>query len=120
MVWKYYKEINQRLNDLYINDKRVSKKSRIENIVFNCVIPVSKADILDKLPDVSVTTIEKVLSDLLKQNKIKKIGNYKDAKYIPLSSNEDNWISIIKLIKIALKQGYFSCDLNLVKFYLFL
>jgi hypothetical protein len=34
------------------------------------------------LPDVSATTIEIVVSQMLKQGKIKKIGTYKDAKYI--------------------------------------
>ena len=90
ILYRCYKEINQRLDDLYINDKRVNKKKRIENLIFNSVLPISKAEIQDKLPDVSVTTIEKVLSDLLKQNSIKKIGNYKDAKYIWLSTDENS------------------------------
>ena len=89
ILYRCYSEINQRLNDLYVNDKRVSKKKRIENIIINSVIPIAKAEIQDRLPDVSVTIIEKVLSYLLKQNKIKKIGNYKDARYVWLSSKEN-------------------------------
>ena len=34
------------------------------------------------LPDVSLTTIEAVLAKLIKQNKISKIGTFKNAKYI--------------------------------------
>ena len=33
-------------------------------------------------PDISQETIKKVIKDLLKENKIIKIGNYKDAKYL--------------------------------------
>ena len=39
-------------------------------------------DIYDKLPDVSVTTIELVLKELIDTKIIRKIGTYKDAKYI--------------------------------------
>ena len=42
----------------------------------------SKADIEEKLPDVSVKTIELVLSKMLKDERIEKIGSYKDARYM--------------------------------------
>ena len=43
---------------------------------------MSKADIHEFLPDVSITTIEAVLAKLIKENKIYKIGTYKNAKYL--------------------------------------
>ena len=62
---------------------RKSKKSeRVENILINAIVPVSKQDIADKLPDVSIKTIELVLSKMLKENKIVKIGTFKDARYM--------------------------------------
>lgn len=87
MLYRCYKEINQRIDDLYINDKKISKKERIKNVIAESVIPISKADIQDKLNDISITTIEKELSDLLKENKIKKIGDRKYAKYIWLDND---------------------------------
>ena len=45
-------------------------------------VPISKQDIAEKVPDISVKTIELVLSKMLKENKIKKIGSYKDARYM--------------------------------------
>jgi Fic family protein len=75
-----YKELDARF--VLINGKRASKKERIEATILNSLLPVSKKEILYILPDVSMTTIEVVLAVLLKQGKIKKIGNYKNAKYI--------------------------------------
>jgi hypothetical protein len=46
------------------------------------LFPLAKRDIHYILPDVSATTIEIVVSQMLKQEKIKKIGTFKDAKYI--------------------------------------
>jgi len=46
------------------------------------IVPISKSDIQELLPDVSVTTIEAVLAKLLKNNKIYKIGTFKNAKYL--------------------------------------
>ncbi len=85
MLYRCYGEMNKRLGEL-LNSKKISKKTRIEKTVLNSITPISKKEIQDNLPDVSSTTIEKVLSDLLKDNKIKKIGTYKNARYI---SNED-------------------------------
>ena len=42
---------------------------------------MSKRDIMQKVPDISVKTVELVLGKLLKEKKIKKIGTYKDARY---------------------------------------
>ena len=42
----------------------------------------SKQEILEKVPDISVKTVELVLSKMLKENKIKKIGSFKDARYM--------------------------------------
>jgi hypothetical protein len=41
-----------------------------------------KTKMTEKVPDISVKTIELVLSKMLKDNKIKKIGTYKDARYM--------------------------------------
>ncbi len=46
------------------------------------IVPVSKQDIMAKVPDVSVKTVELVLNRMLKERKIKKIGRFKDARYM--------------------------------------
>ena len=46
-----------------------------------CVL-ASKQDIIEKLPDVSVKTIELVLGKMVRENRITKIGTYKDARYM--------------------------------------
>lgn len=65
-----------------INSKKVSKTYRIEATVLNSVLPISKAQIAKILPDVSPSTIEAVLSEMLKRGDIRKIGTTKDARYL--------------------------------------
>lgn len=48
----------------------------------SAIVPISKADIMEKVPDISVKTVELVLSKMLKEDKIKKIGTYRDARYM--------------------------------------
>ncbi len=57
-------------------------KKRIEETVLNAFLPISKKEIQEMLPDVSITTIELVLGSLLKKGSIEKIGSTKGAKYI--------------------------------------
>ncbi len=74
-----YKELDKRFAT--VNSKKVNKTSRIEATVLNSVLPISKKEISDILPDVSVTTIEAVLGKMLKEEKILKIGEGKNTKY---------------------------------------
>ncbi|MDR0732862.1 MAG: Fic family protein [Dysgonamonadaceae bacterium] len=75
-----YKELDKRF--AVINSKNVSKKERIERTILNSLLPVGKSEINHILPDVSPSTIEMVVSQMLKQGKIRKIGTFKNAKYI--------------------------------------
>ena len=75
-----YKELDKRF--ALINSKKVSKRERIEQTILNSLLPLGKREINYILPDVSATTIEIVVSQMLKQGKIKKIGTFKNAKYI--------------------------------------
>jgi len=74
-----YQELEKRF--VGINKGIVSKEKRIIDIVLNSLLPLSKKEIRDLLPDISVSTIERVLASLLKQNKIIKHGTFKDARY---------------------------------------
>lgn len=62
-------------------DKKLSKTERIEKLLLNAFVPISKRSIQDQLPDISEQLIEMVLSKLTKEDKIVKIGSYKNAKY---------------------------------------
>lgn len=75
-----YKELDKRF--LTIKSGKVSKTKRVEETVLSSFIPISKKEIQYLLPDISITTIEKVLTNMLKEGQIIKIGNTHDAKYI--------------------------------------
>lgn len=77
---KCYQELDKRF--LTVKSGKVSKNKRVEEIVLNAFIPISKKEIKDLLPDISITTIEKVLSEMLKEEKIIKIGSTAKARYI--------------------------------------
>jgi len=49
--------------------------------ILQCFVPVSKEEIAGKFPEISVTTIERVLGKLVREGKIEKIGTYRDARY---------------------------------------
>ncbi len=80
ILYQCYKEINRRF--IKTKSGKDKKNERIEAVVLDSIVPISKADIQELLPDVSTTTIEAMLAKLLKENKIVKIGTYKNAKYI--------------------------------------
>lgn len=79
-LFSCYKELDNRFS--IINSKKVNKTSRIESMILNSLIPVSKKEISDFLPDISISTIELVLSKMIKDNRIEKVGEGKNTKYI--------------------------------------
>ncbi len=74
-----YFELDSRFSNL--KDKKITKKQRIEAFITDSLLPVSKREICDKLPDISVTTIETELSKLLKAGKIEKLRSGRATKY---------------------------------------
>ena len=74
-----YFELDSRFSNL--KDKKITKKQRIEAFISDSLLPVSKREICDKLPDISVTTIEAELGKLLKAGKIEKLGSGRATKY---------------------------------------
>ena len=71
------------LDDHFVENtrKKVSKQERIESILMNTYVPVSKSEIMERLPDVSVRTVEVTLKRLLDEDKIMKVGSFRDARY---------------------------------------
>jgi len=75
-----YKELDKRF--ITLNNAKINKKSRIEAAVLNSLVPISKSEICSFLPDVSPTTVELVLSQLVKSEKVVKVGIGKRIKYL--------------------------------------
>jgi len=79
-LMRSYKELDRRYP--IVENRKVKKRDRILHIIETSAEPVKKKDICACIPDVSIRTADVVLSDLIEQNKIEKLGTYKDAKYI--------------------------------------
>lgn len=75
-----YKELDKRFN--VVNSNKITKKARVEATVLNSILPVSKSEVCNILPDVSPTTVEAVLGNMVRDEKIKIIGKGKNTKYI--------------------------------------
>ena len=52
--------------------------------MLNSLVPVSKAEICKVLPDVSPTTVEMVLGELMRKGDVRKIGQGRATRYIGL------------------------------------
>ena len=80
MLYKCYKELDKRFSA--VNGKKIKKTERVEQTVLNSVLPVSKAEICDILPDVSPSTVEAVLGKMVKTGSVMKLGQARATKYV--------------------------------------
>ena len=74
------KELDKRFST--VNGKKLKKTERVEQTVLNSVLPVSKAEICDILPDVSPSTVEAVLGKMVKTGSVMKLGQARATKYV--------------------------------------
>ena len=81
-LYMCYKELDKRF--AVVNGKKVTKKSRIEATVLGSLLPISKSEICRILPDVSPTTVEAVLGQMVKGGSIRIIGDGRGSKYIKI------------------------------------
>jgi predicted HTH transcriptional regulator len=79
-VYACYKELDERF--AVIGSKKVTKQGRVEATVLNSLTPISKVDIGRILPDISITTIESVLGQMVKTGSIRKVGTGRGTRYI--------------------------------------
>ena len=79
MLYQCYKEIDAKFIKGTIS--AVPKSKQIENALLNAFTPVSKRELCEHFPEISVKTIEKVLGEMVKDGRIVKIGTYKNARY---------------------------------------
>lgn len=79
-LYMCYKELDKRF--AVMNGKRITKKGRIEATVLNSLVPISKAEICNILPDVSPSTVEAVLNVMVKNGQVLKIGQSRMTRYV--------------------------------------
>ena len=79
IILNAYKEFDSRIN--IVENKKVTAYDRIIDIFKDNIIPIDKAFIMNKCPDLSETTIERSLNKLLKEDKIVKISGGRYTKY---------------------------------------
>ena len=65
-----------------VQGKNATKSNRIEAVVLNSLVPISKKEIMSIIPDVSQTTVEACLHRMLMDGRIKKIGNNRNSRYM--------------------------------------
>ena len=83
VLYSCYKDLDQKFLDR--EAKRIPKAKQIEVLLAQSFVPISKNDISQKLPEISISTIERVLGQLMKDGKIEKIGDFKNARYRSLN-----------------------------------
>ncbi|MCD7771659.1 MAG: Fic family protein [Oscillospiraceae bacterium] len=79
-LYMCYKELDRRF--AIMNSGKVTKKSRVEAVVLESLTPISKAEICGILPDVSPTTVEMVLGEMVRDGLIHKVGQGRSTRYI--------------------------------------
>lgn len=70
------KEFDERIGEVsdWGSNRKPTKEQRIGNLFERTLSPLSKADILQQLPDISASTVERTLKTLLDNGTITKLG----------------------------------------------
>lgn len=79
ILYQCYKDLDERFAVAGMG--HVSKRKRVEHLLMNTYAPLSKEEIHDRVPDVSISTVERVLQSMVADGRILKIGSYRDARY---------------------------------------
>lgn len=80
ILYECYVELDKRF--AVVNLNKITKASRIEATVLNSLLPISKAQICQLLPDISPTTVEAVLGKMVKSGVITIVGSGRGTKYL--------------------------------------
>jgi len=80
IILNAYREFSRRIE--LLTTKGLSKTDRVRAVIENKVGKTTKKEILELCPDISQTTVEKALSDLVKQGIILKIGGGRYTQYV--------------------------------------
>lgn len=74
-----YREFSERTR--LIEEKTGAKPDRVAEAIKEQIGTITKSEIMQKVPGISQTTIQRTLTELTKQGRIKKIGNGRYTKY---------------------------------------
>ena len=77
---KAYQEFQDRVEHLH--GKPLSKAERIRAVFRKRIGKISKSDIATLCPDISLTTIERTLKEMLDNGEIQKIGSGRGTGYL--------------------------------------
>lgn len=80
VVVNAYKEFESRVE--LLTNSNLSKADRVREIIRKHIGTITKAELLNMNPDISDTTIQRALADLLKNGEIEKIGGGRYTKYV--------------------------------------
>ena len=80
IVLNAYREFSSRVQ--LLTTKGFNKTDRVRAVIENKVGKITKKEIMELCPDISQTTVEKALADLVKQGTIRKIGGGRYTQYV--------------------------------------
>lgn len=80
VVVNAYKEFGSRVK--LLTNPNLSKADRVREIIKNHIGTITKSELMEMNPDISDTTIQRALADLLKNDEIEKIGGGRYTKYV--------------------------------------
>ncbi|MCI5792608.1 MAG: Fic family protein [Lachnospiraceae bacterium] len=75
-----YREFESRVKPL--TNPELSKPDRIREMIKSHIGTITKSELIEMNPDISDTTIQRTLADLLKSGKIEKLGGGRYTKYV--------------------------------------
>lgn len=75
-----YKEFESRVK--LLTAPNLSKADRIREIMKHHIGTITKSELMEMNPDISDTTIQRALAELLKSGEIEKIGGERYTKYV--------------------------------------
>ena len=79
---KAYNEFENRVE--YLKDRSLSKPDRIKAVIDQKVGKITKKEIMYECPNISKTTVERTLADLVKSGYIKKVGSGPATGYVKI------------------------------------
>lgn len=80
VIVKAYKEFESRVK--LLTAPNLSKAARVREIIKNHIGTITKSELMAMNPDISDTTIQRTLAELLKSGEIEKIGGGRYTKYV--------------------------------------
>ena len=80
MILNAYREFENRLNG--VTGKKLNKSNRIRQVFDQKLGKITKSDIAELCPDVSISMIERILKQMLDEGTVERIGFGRNSGYI--------------------------------------